>query len=314
METLNSIDCFVCTAEAGSFAEAGRRLGLTAAAVGKNVARLEQGVGVRLFHRTTRSLALTEAGERFLEEVGGSLATIQSAVANLAAAAGQPAGTLRVSMGHSFGLTYIVPLLEVFLARYPRITPDWHFDNRSVDLVAEKFDAAIGGGFELASGVIARELAPAHRMLVAAPAWVRRHPPIETPAQLAGHDGIFVRSPQTGRVAMPSLQDGRGTQCPLLLDQRMTMSDPEAACRVAALGLGIALVSVPHAHPHLDQGTLVRVLPDWYADAGMLSIYFPAQKLLPSKTRVFVDFIVEHFRRECLAERFDAGPPRAPRR
>jgi DNA-binding transcriptional LysR family regulator len=306
METLNSIECFVRTAQAGSFAEAGRRLGLTAAAVGKNVARLEQGVGVRLFHRTTRSLTLTEAGQRFLDEVGGSLSTIQSAVANLAGAAGQPAGTLRVSMGHTFGLTYIVPLLEAFLERYPRITPDWHFDNRSVDLVAEKFDAAIGGGFELSPGVIARELAPAHRMLVASSSYLARHAPITAPEQLAGHDGIYVRSPQTGRVAMPPLQDGCGAQRPLLLGQRMSMSDPEAACRVAAMGLGIALVSVPHALPHLEQGGLQRVLPGWYADAGMLSIYFPAQKLLPSNTRVFVDFIVEHFRRERLAQCFDA--------
>src|SRR5262245_44754799 len=111
METLSSIECFVRSAEAGSFAGAARRLGLTPAAVGKNVARLESNLGVRLFQRSTRSLTLTEAGERFLAEVGGGLASIRNAIDNLASANGQPSGTLKVSMGQSFGRDYIVPLL-----------------------------------------------------------------------------------------------------------------------------------------------------------------------------------------------------------
>src|SRR5690606_29886835 len=115
METLNSIECFVRSAEAGSFSEAARRLGLTSAAVGKNVAKLEANLGVRLFQRSTRSLALTEAGERFLAEVGDGLNVIQNAVANLASAGGQPAGTLRISMGTGFGRNFIVPLLPEFL-------------------------------------------------------------------------------------------------------------------------------------------------------------------------------------------------------
>jgi DNA-binding transcriptional LysR family regulator len=115
METLSSIECFVRSAEAGSFSEAARRLGLTSAAVGKNVAKLEASVGVRLFHRSTRHLALTEAGQRFLTEVSSGLFAIQTAVAHLGSAGGEPAGTLRVSMGNSFGLTYIVPLLDRFL-------------------------------------------------------------------------------------------------------------------------------------------------------------------------------------------------------
>src|SRR5450830_640313 len=154
MESLTSIECFVASAEAGSFSAAARRLGLTSAAVGKNVARLESNLGVRLFQRSTRSLRLTEAGERFLQEVSGGLSSIQSAVANLASAGGQPAGVLKVSMGTGFGREYIVPLLSGFLERYPAISPDWHFDNRPVDLITEGFDAAISGaaGFASLSG------------------------------------------------------------------------------------------------------------------------------------------------------------------
>ncbi|ADJ65371.1 LysR family transcriptional regulator [Herbaspirillum seropedicae] len=306
METMTSIECFVAAAHAGSFSAAARQLGLTSAAVGKNVARLESSLGVRLFHRSTRKLSLTEAGERFLQEVGGGLQAIRSAVANLASAGGQPAGTLKVSMGTGFGRQYIVPLLGEFLGRYPGIQPDWHFENRPVDLISEGFDAAIAGGTELSPGVVARELAPAHRVLLASPAYLDAHPPLHSPADLAEHAGILIRSPQTGRVRPFSLRDRSGQQAPVTLQQRMTMSDANAACEVAEAGLGITLVAMPHALPYLEGGTLVRVLPDWYVDTGMLSLYFTAARLLPAKTRVFVDFVVEHFRRERLAERFSA--------
>ena len=306
METLNSIECFVRSAEAGSFSEAARRLGLTSAAVGKNVAKLEQHVGVRLFHRSTRKLTLTEAGQRFLNEVGSGLGAIQNAVANLASADDAPSGVLRVSMGHSFGLTYIVPLMDEFLRLYPRISLDWHFDNRTVDLIGQNFDAAIGGGFEMPPGAVARELGPAHRVLLAAPGYLAQRAPIGTPAALAECDGILVRSPQTGRVRPWTLRDREGRQAPIALRQHSTMSDPEAACRLAAMGMGIALASMPHALPYLDNGSLLRVLPDWHVDGGSLSLYFPAQKLLPAKTRVFVDFIVASFRAQKLARRFDA--------
>jgi DNA-binding transcriptional LysR family regulator len=306
METMIGLECFVRSAEAGSFSEAARRLGMSSAAVGKNVARLETDLGVRLFHRSTRSLTLTEAGQRFLQEVGGGLASIRSAVANLASAEGQPTGTLKVSMGNGFGRTYMVPILAPFLAHYPSITPDWHFDNRQVDLIGEGFDAAIGGGFELPPGLIARELAPAHRVLVAAPAYLDSKPPLTSPADLADFDGIYIRSPQTGRVRPWPLRDRSNQQAPITMRVSMTMSDPEAACESAQLGLGIALVSLPNALPFLRSEGLVRVLPDWYVDGGTLSLYFAAQKLLPAKTRVFVDYVVEHFREHRLAKQFRA--------
>lgn len=314
MESLSSIECFVRTAEAGSFSEAARRLGLTAAAVGKNVAKLESNLGVRLFQRSTRSLKLTEAGERFLQEVSSSLATIQSAVANLADADGQPAGTLKVSMGNAFGCQYIVPLLSDFLAQYPAIVPDWHFDNRQVDLIAEGFDAAIGGGFELPPGLVARELARAHVVLVASKDYLADKPVIKHPDQLKDHAGIYIRSPQTGRIRPWALINSKEAtkgadskeQLPINMQVRMTMSDPTAALEAAEQGLGIAVSSMPNALPYLENQRLVRVLPDWYVDAGALSLYFSAQKLLPAKTRAFIDFVVAHFRKHKLAQRFNA--------
>lgn len=306
MQTLASLECFVRSAEAASFAEAARRLGLTPAAVGKNVAKLEASLGVRLFQRSTRRLMLTEAGERFLLEVRGGLSSIQHAVANLASAAGQPAGTLKVSMGVTFGRDYVLPMLGEFLQRYPAIAPDWHFDNSPVDLIGQGFDAAISGSMELSPGVVARKLAPAHRILVASSAYLATQPTPRVPSDLAQHLGILIRSPQTGRVRPWTLHNRDHVQAAIELPVRMTMSDPDATCRAAEMGLGIALVSLPHALPYLERGSLQRVLHDWYVDAGHVSVYFSAHSLLPAKTRAFVDSLVEHFQTQNLPARFSA--------
>lgn len=310
MESLSNIECFVRSADAGSFSEAARRLGLSPAAVSKSVAKLESNLGVRLFQRSTRNLKLTEAGERFLQEVGSSLAVIQSAVANLADLDGQPAGSLKVSLGNAFGREHIVPLLSEFLRQYPAIVPDWQFDNRQVDLIAEGFDAAIGGGFELPSGLVARQLAPAHVVLLASHSYLANQPAIKHPDQLKDHPGIYIRSPQTGRIRPWALINSKQTrnkeQITINMPMRMSMSDPGASLDAATQGLGIAVAAMPNAVPYLENQRLVRVLPDWYVDAGSLSLYFSAQKLLPAKTRAFVDFIVAHFRQHKLAQRFSA--------
>src|SRR5246127_5662813 len=150
METLANLESFVRSAETGGFSLAARRLSLTPAAVSRNVATLERNLGVRLFHRSTRKLTLTDAGERFLLEIRENLEGLQHAISGLATNGGGPAGVLKVSMGLNFGADYILPLLPAFLARYPGIRPDWQFTTRQIDLIAEGFDAAIGGGIEWA--------------------------------------------------------------------------------------------------------------------------------------------------------------------
>jgi DNA-binding transcriptional LysR family regulator len=297
---------FVQTAEHGSFSAAARILGLTPAGVSKNVARLEADLGVRLFHRSTRRLALTEGGERFLRQVDGPLTSLQAAVAGVRVRDDEPAGTLKVGMGQAFGRNFLVPLLGDFLARYPRVLPDWHFDNRQVDIVGEGFDAAVGGGFALASGVVARELAPVHIVAVASPAYMagRRLP--RSPDDLASFDGIMRRSSPTGRVRPWALRSRHAAEQTVQCRPRLIFSDPEAIAQAARLALGVALLPMPFAFVHLRSGELVRLLPGWYSDAGPLSLYYPSRKMLPAKTRVFVDFVVERFRSAGFARLVDA--------
>jgi len=308
MEPLNHLESFVQSAEGGSFSAAARRLGLTPAAVSKNVARLEARLGVRLFQRSTRRLTLTEGGERFLAQIGGALATLQEAVAGLAKDDGQPSGTLKVSMGQAFGREHVLPMLGDFLARYPAILPDWHFDNQQVDLVGEGFDAAIGGGIELSPGVVARELSRIHVVAVASPAYLAGRKLPAQPADLVQLDALLRRSSPTGRLRSWTLQHASGQQATVELPRpRAIFNDPEAIARAALLGLGAAMLPMPFVERGLRSGELVRLLPEWHFDAGAVWLYYPSKKLLPPKTRVFVDFVLERFRSERFAERMQVA-------
>lgn len=201
METLANLESFVRSAETGSFSAAARLLALTPAAVSRNVAILERNLGVRLFQRSTRKLSLTEAGEGFLASIGGNLDALQAAIATVATERGEPAGVLKISLPPTFGIDHMLPLLPEFLARYPLIRPEWHFENRQVDLIAEGYDVAIGGGFELTPGVVARPLSSAEVLAVASPAYLAGRTLPRHPADLADHHGIVMRGLRTGACA-----------------------------------------------------------------------------------------------------------------
>jgi DNA-binding transcriptional LysR family regulator len=306
METLSNLDSFVRAAETGSFSEAARRLGLTPAAVSRNVAMLEKNLGVRLFHRTTRRLTLTEAGERLRLDIGGRLDELQSALAAVSTGQAEPGGVLKISMPSLLGMGYLLPLLPDFRARYPRVRPEWHFESRQVDLVGEGYDAALGGGFDLAQGIVARRLAPAHLIAVAAPAYVRGRTLPDRPAGLEVYDWIALRSLQSGRIRTWTLRNAAGEEAAFDPVPALVLSDPGALREAALLGLGAALLAVPDVLPQLEQGSLVHLVPDWYADAGDISLYYANRALLPAKTRVFVDYVIDTFGRDGLAARFDA--------
>ena len=306
MEPLNYLESFIHSAETGSFSAAARRLGLTPAAVSKNVARLEISLGLRLFQRSTRSLTLTDGGERFLHQASGAFATLREAVANAASDNGQPSGVLKVGMALAFGREHLLPLLPDFLQRYPAVLPDWHFDNRAVDLVGDGFDAAIGGGIVLKPGVVARELVSIDIVAVASPAYMLGRELPRHPGDLAQLDGITRRSAATGRAKAWMLRNDSGGEGLAASRPRVIFDDPEAMAFAAMQDMGVALLPMPHASRWLKSGALLRLLPDWRADAGPVSIYYPSKKLLPAKTRVFVDCVVEHFRRPEVAAIFES--------
>ena len=303
-ESRSHLDAFIATADEGSFSAAARRMGLTPAAVSKSVAQLEAQLGVRLFLRSTRSLALTTDGERLYGQVRLPWREIGDALTDLRQGAGKPAGTLKVALAHTVGREFFVPLLGEFVRRYPEVVPDLHFDNRQVDIVAEGFDVAIGGGIELNDGLIARELARLRIVLVASPAYLKANSTPMHPQDLARHRGLLRRSMATGRLLPWALKSGQGEELIASVRPVMVLDDPEAMARAAATGMGIAMLPLPHALPLLQSGALVRVLRQWYAETRPLSLYYTSRKLVPAKVRVFVDFIAQEFQASGQAARF----------
>ncbi|QGZ38163.1 transcriptional regulator, LysR family [Pseudoduganella flava] len=298
------LDAFVAAADGNSFSAAARRLGLTPAAVSKSVARLEAGLGVRLFQRNTRSLSLTGEGERLYRQVRTAWGEIGDALTEVRQGAGRPAGTLKVSLAPAVGRHYFVPLLHGFTQRYPDIVPDLRFENRQVDLVGEGYDVAIGGGIALTEGLVARELARVRVVLAASPDYLARHPAPATPDDLARHHGVLRRSIGSGRLVPWVLRDGDGCEVVASVRPVAVLDDPEAMASAAACGLGIAMLPLPHALPLLDSGQLVRVLPGWYAETGPLSIYYASRRLMPATVRAFVDYVVDEVRERGLGVRF----------
>lgn len=312
METLSNLEAFVRSAECGSFSGAARMLALTPAAVSRSVAMLERNLGVRLFHRTTRGLSLTEVGESFLASVGEPLDRLHGAISSVSAQGPTPAGTLKLSMPPSFGLAHVLPLLPGFLAQYPLIRAEWHFENRVVDLVMEGYDAAIGGAIERAPGTVARRLAPLHVVAVASPDYMAGRSGPTDPAGLSDFDGIAMRVLRTGRIRHMTMRNGAGQEMEAALNDTVVVNEPSAIREAAKLGLGVALLAVAEVLSDLEEGRLIRLLPDWYADDGGISVYYASRSFLPAKTRAFIDWIDGAFKEQRLPERFNGHPPRRP--
>jgi DNA-binding transcriptional LysR family regulator len=213
---------------------------------------------------------------------------------------------LNVSVSPIFGMRWLLPLLPALRGRHPDIRVEWHFENRQVDQRSEGIDVAIGGGLDLPSSLVARALAPAHLVAVAAPDYLRGRPPTTTPGDLAALDGVVMRSVHSGRLVQAAMTSGRGRESAATLEPRVVVDDPAALCEAARLGLGVALVALPDVLHDLESGTLVRLVPGWYVDRGKYQIYFEGGALAPAKNRAFVDFVARAFRDARLARRFAA--------
>lgn len=306
METLSSVEAFVRSAEAGSFSAAARKLSLTPAAISKSVAKLEDSLGARLFQRSTRRLTLTEAGEHLFTDAAKGLTTLQDALARVSGERLEPTGTLKVSLAPSFGRVYVQPVLAAYLRECPKVSVDWHFENRQVDLVGENFDVGIGAGVDLGAGIVAKELARIHIVAVASKAYVKAHGALKHPSELKNHPGVCFRSARTGKLRLWPLRNAAGKEHVDDLQPRVVFNEIEAMSAAVQAGLGVALLPTSQVLAELESGRLVRVLPDWWADGGPLLIYYSSQRQLPVKTRKFIDAVTARFKDEKLAQRFRA--------
>jgi DNA-binding transcriptional LysR family regulator len=282
---------FMQVAEMRSFVDAGRLLGVSASAVGKRVARLEQRLGVRLFHRSTRSLTLTEEGMLLLERSRRIVAEIEAAEVELSQRAEVPRGRLRVSLPLVSSL--VLPVLADFMRAYPDVQLDLNFTDRLVDVIDEGFDAVVRTGSLSDSRLSARCLGNFRLVLVASPDYLAQRGTPVVPADLLDHACLHYRFPNSGKLEVWPLHRAEN-EAELELPVSMVCDNIETRLCFALRGLGIACLPTFSVTQALASGSLRTILDVHVERLIALNVVWPSGRSLPPKLRVFIDFLHAH--------------------
>ncbi len=301
MRNLSGLLAFSEAAERLSFVDAGRRLGISSSAVGKAVAKLEAQLGVRLLHRSTRRISLTQEGAVFHARCRRILDDLDDAQAALADARQRPVGRLRVSLP-AVGYHFLVPHLAVFREQYPGIALDLDFNDRLVDVIAGGFDLVIRSGTPADSQLMVRRLGAFRFVVCASPSYLTRHRAPRTPADLAGHTRLLYRFHTSGKTQPWEFRDrvvAEGREAAAFIANNM-----EAVLAAAIHGLGIAYMPDFLAAAALAADRLRPVLADHMGKPGTFWLLWPPGAQLTAKVRVFIDFMSRRL----------FPPPASPRR
>ncbi|MEQ4616499.1 MAG: LysR family transcriptional regulator [Corticimicrobacter sp.] len=291
MENLGALNVFVRAGEARSFTAAGRQLGISASAVSKAIVRLEERLGVRLFHRSTRTISLTPEGTLFLERCRRILCEVESAEAELLQTQSAPRGKLRISLP-SVG-TLFMPRLATFKRLYPDIELDFDYSDRLVDVIEEGFDAVIRTGEPSDSRLVSRRLGSCRRVIVGAPSYFSQAGIPHEPADLAHHACLLYRFPSTGKLdTWPVTRAADMPAIELPISMVTNTLDPQVC--FAEQGLGIACLPEIAVFQQLQDGKLVTVLDEYNHESMVFHVLWPSSRHLSPKIRAFVDFIAEH--------------------
>lgn len=286
---------FVRVVERGSFTLAADDLALSRAVVSKYVSRLEERLGARLMHRTTRRLSLTEAGAALFEASRGAIERIEEAEAAVAQHQATPKGRLRVSAPMSFGILHLGAALAGFLRAYPDVTIDLKLDDRFVNLVEEGVDVAVRIGALTDSSLVARRIAKTQSVACASPAYLAEHGEPETPEDLAGHGCLLYSYLSTANVWRFQGPDGR--EIPVAVNGALRANNGILLADAAAAGRGIVMGPGFYVASRIRSGELRRILESFrLPELGIHAVY-PQREYVPPKVRAFVDFLAERFRK-----------------
>jgi len=292
MDRIGDLSLFLRVLDLGSISAAARSLDLSVAVASQRLKRLERDLGVRLLHRTTRQLHATPEGAVLAEQGRVLVEDLEALTGGLRQTATDVAGTLRVTLPASFGRQYISPLLPDFLAQYPRVKLSVNLNDQMLDLVGSGFDLGIRVGALGDSGLVARQLTTNRRVLCAAPDYLRRHGTPQAPSDLEHHECLLLVGTQ-GRQDVWRFGDGHGGEIAQRVDGRFESNQGELLRDAVIAGLGIAVHSIWHVHEQLRSGALQVLLPDYPLAATGIHAVMPQRRLVPSRVRAFVDFLVE---------------------
>lgn len=288
---LADLTTFIAVADHLSFRAAALRLGVTPSALSHSMRQLEERLGVRLLHRTTRSVSLTDAGHRLLARVRPAIDQVVGALEDLDQERSRPFGRLRLYAIHMAAVAVITPIWQRFLSTYPEVHLELQVGEATVDIVAKGFDAGIGPQDRAAADMIGvRVTGPMKVAVVGAPSYFARRRAPRTPDDLALHSCVQYRQGADGAVFEWQFERG-GTSRKMSVNGPVMVNDPDLAMRAAVDGLGIAYTIEALAEPFLRSGQLVRVLEDWSPAFEGLFLYYPGRRQVPAALRALIDMI-----------------------
>jgi DNA-binding transcriptional LysR family regulator len=289
---LGSIELFCLAAEQKSFTVASNMAGITPAAVSRSITRLEARLGVRLFVRTTRQIRLTDAGQEYYAYCRDALQQLAEAESVVSGKQASPSGVIKISMPTVFGHYRILPLLPEFKKTYPGITFDLHISNRNIDFLAERFDLAIRGRVAPESNFISRKIEDSAVVVVASKTYLETHGAPGTLEDLAHHECIQFELPSTGR-HIPWIFNENGKERDILTTGSYSCSeDVLGGITLARSGAGLFQTYRYAVEDELRSGAMVEVLSAYSGRSRPFNVMYPHGKLLPSRVRVFIDYLM----------------------
>jgi len=291
MDGFGAIPVFVAVVESGGFSPAAKLLGISKSAVSKRINLLEQSLGVKLLHRTTRKISLTEAGEHFFEHAAIANNAAKDAEDAVAQLQGEPQGRLRINTPMSFGRLHIAPFIPAFLKRYPKISIDMVMSDEVIDLVGAGFDVAVRSGTLADSSLIARKLAPLHSVLCASPEYLKQHGTPLTLDDLKQHNCILFSYSRDLKEWSFS-QNGR-TQA-IEVSGNYQVNNSEALKEALLQGIGIGRLPTFVAGTEIKAGRLVPLFTDHDMNEQSIYAVFLERQYMPAKVRVFLDYAIEY--------------------
>lgn len=277
-ENLNDLLAFVAVARERSFTRAAAKLGVSQSALSHTVRVLEERLGLRLLTRTTRSVSTTEAGERLIRAVGPRFEEIEAEIAALSELREKPAGTIRFTAAEHAANSVLWPKLTKFLPAYPDIKVEVAVDSGLTDIVAERYDAGVRLGEQVAKDMIAVRIGPDIRMaVVAAPSYFAKRPPPMTPADLVKHNCINLRLPTYGGIYAWEFEK-RGRELKVRVEGQLVFNTIALRLDAALAGLGLVCLPEDQVLAHIADGRLVRVLEDWCAPLPGYHLYYTSRR------------------------------------
>jgi DNA-binding transcriptional LysR family regulator len=288
---LANLTAFVAVADQRSFRAAASRLGVTPSALSHSMRQLEERLDVRLLHRTTRSVSLTDAGLRLIERLRPAISEIAGALEDLNQERQRPLGRLRIYAAYVAGAAVVAPMWGRFLSTYPEVHLELAVGDAPIDIVAKGFDAGIGPRDRASADMIAvRVMGPMKIAVVGAPSYFAKRRPPRTPDDLARHCCVQLRVTGDGTVLAWPLERNRKT-LRISVEGRVMVNNVDLAVRAAVDGLGIAYTLEALAEPFLRSGQLVRVLEEWSPSFEGLFLYYPGHRQVPATLRALIDMI-----------------------